>query len=480
MTRTLQATPLPLAAPPLGRQDLADAFRATRLMPFWLDSPEAPAPTPPLVQDTRADLLVVGGGFTGLWAAIQAKEQDPDLDVLLIEAGRVAHGASGRAGGIISTSIMHGLPNAVRVFPQDIAQLEAFGRDNLDGFEATLARYGIDADIEWNGEMTVAVSDEHLAALRADYELHSRYGHQVEWLDRDQLAEQIRSPLFAGAMWSRERSGTVHPAKLAWGLRRAALQLGVRLHELTPLVSLRDLGRELEVQVPAGCIRAPRVLLGSGTAKVGVGDIHRRVAAVRDHVLATEPLSAEQRSRIGWAQRQGIYDTRTQLNYFRLTRDHRIVFGGLLSYHYDGQANPPQDARVETYHRLGEAFYRTFPQLADVRFSHAWGGPIDYCSRGSVFAKLYLGGKAVFVAGYTGFGIGASRFGARMGLNMLLDRPGPERQLDIARLSPLWIPPEPLRWLGARITFHAIDGADTEGGWKRRWMQAIKALGFPM
>lgn len=479
MPRTIHAR-LPIGGQPIDRHDLTDAFRATRLMPYWLDSPDAPAPTAPLQQDTHADLLVVGGGFTGLWAAIQAKEHDPNMDVLLIEAGRVAHGASGRAGGIISTSIMHGLPNAVRVFPQDIDQLEAFGRDNLDGFEATLARYGIDADIEWNGEMTVAVCDEHLAALRADVELHRRYGHQVEWLDRAQLAEQIRSPLFAGAMWSRERSGTVHPAKLAWGLRRAALQLGVRLHEMTPLTRLRDRGAEVEVQSPGGRIVAPRVLLGSGTAKVGVRDIQRRVAAIRDHVLATEPLSAEQMVRIGWAQRQGIYDTRTQLNYFRLTRDNRIIFGGSVSCHYDGDPNPPQDGRVETYHRLAQAFYRTFPQLAEVRFSHAWGGPIDYCSRGSVFAKPYLGGKAVFVAGYTGFGIGASRFGARMGLNMLLNHSGPESQLDIARLGPTWIPPEPLRWLGAQITFHAIDGADAEGGWKRAWVRTIKALGFPM
>ncbi|WP_246480266.1 NAD(P)/FAD-dependent oxidoreductase [Inhella gelatinilytica] len=449
-------------------------------MPYWLDSPDAPPPTEPLRQNTRADLLVVGGGFTGLWAAIQAKEQNPNLDVVLIEAGRVGHGASGRAGGIISTSIMHGLPNAVRVFPQDIEQLEAFGRDNLDGFEATLVRYGIDADIEWSGEMTVAVDDAHLAALRDDYELHRRYGHQVEWLDRAQLAEQIRSPLFAGALWSRERSGTVHPAKLAWGLRRVALQLGVRLHEMTPLMRLRDRGATVEVTTPGGRIVTPRVLLGSGTAHIGVRDIQRRVAAVRDHVLATEPLSADQMARIGWAQRQGIYDTRTQLNYFRLTRDNRIIFGGLVSYHYNGDPNPPEDAQIATYHRLAQAFYRTFPQLHDVQFSHAWGGPIDYCSRGSVFAKPYLGGKAVFVAGYTGFGIGASRFGARMGLNMLLDHPGPERQLDIACLSPTWIPPEPLRWLGARITFHAFDGADAEGGWKRAWIQAIKALGFPM
>jgi glycine/D-amino acid oxidase-like deaminating enzyme len=459
---------------------LDEAFANTRLFPYWLDNADAPSPAAPLQGPTRADLLIIGGGFTGLWAAIQAKELMPELDVVLIEAGRVAYGASGRAGGIISTSVMHGLPNAVRVFPKDIEQLEGFGQTNLDGFEETLKRYGIDAEIEWNGEMTVAVDEAHLEHLRADHELHRRYGHDVVLLDRAQTAEQIRSPLFAGALWSRHRSGIVHPAKLAWGLRRAALSLGVRIFENTPLLRLDDRGPDVAVQTPQGSIEATRLLFGTGTAKVGVPDINRRVMAVRDHVLATEPLSDEQLRRIGWAQRQGIYDTRTQLNYFRLTRNNNIIFGGLVSYHFDGNPEPAEDGRKETYHRLAEAFYRTFPQLGDLKFSHAWGGPIDYCSRGSVFAKPYLGGKAVFVAGYTGFGVAASRFGAFMGLNMLFDRDSPERQLDIARLSPTYIPPEPFRWIGARITFHAFDGADAEGGWKRAWIQGIKALGFPM
>ncbi|WP_042338904.1 NAD(P)/FAD-dependent oxidoreductase [Paraburkholderia ferrariae] len=460
--------------------DAQAALAGTKLFPYWLDNPAAPGAEPELVGDTKADLLIVGGGFTGLWAAVQAKELMPELDVVLIEAHLVAHGASGRAGGIISTSVMHGLPNAVRVFPNDIDQLEQFGQHNLDGFEATLERYGIDADVEWNGEMTVAVDAAHLDPLRADYELHRKHGHNVVLLNREETREQLDSPLFEGALWSRDRSGIVHPAKLAWGLKRAALSLGVRLHEHTPLVTVTDDGSTVYVRTPKGSVRTPRVVLGSGTAKVGVADINRRVMQVRDHVLATEPLTSEQLARIGWKNRQGIYDTRTQLNYFRLTRNNNIIFGGLVSYHFDGDPDPQQDRERETYTRLAQAFYRTFPQLADVRFSHAWGGPIDYCSRGSVFAKRYLGGKAVFVAGYTGFGVAASRFGAFMGLNLLFDRESPERELDIANLSPTYIPPEPFRWIGAKITFHAFDGADAEGGWKRAWINGIKAMGFPM
>lgn len=474
------ATASPSTAREAMPADAARALSGAKLMPYWLDNPAEPPAEAALSGDTAADLLIVGGGFTGLWAAVQAKEQMPELDVVVIEAGRVAHGASGRAGGIISTSVMHGLPNAVRVFPNDIAQLESFGHRNLDGFEATLARYGIDADIEWNGEMTVAVEPEHVAHLRDDHALHTRYGHDVLLLDRQQTLEQLNSPLFAGALWSRNRSGIVHPAKLAWGLKRAALSLGVRLYEHTPLQDVRDEGATVRAATPNGSVRAPRVLFGSGTAKVGIPDINRRVLQVRDHVLATEPLSEAQLARIGWRNRQGIYDTRTQLNYFRLTRDNRIIFGGLVSYHFDGNPNPAQDERHDTYTRLAQAFFRTFPQLADVRFSHAWGGPIDYCSRGSVFAKRYLGGKAVFVAGYTGFGVAASRFGAFMGLNILFDRDSPERELDIANQSPTYIPPEPVRWLAAKVTFHAFDGADAEGGWKRAWIRGIKAMGFPM
>ncbi|SAK84132.1 FAD dependent oxidoreductase [Caballeronia temeraria] len=466
--------------PTSARLTVEEALARTRLMPYWLDNLAEPPAEPALAGDTHADLLIVGGGFTGLWAAVQAKEQMPELDVVLIEAGRVAHGASGRAGGIISTSVMHGLPNAVRVFPNDIAELEAFGQRNLDGFEETLERYGIDADIEWNGEMTVAVDPDHIGHLRADHDLHKSYGHDVVLLDAAATREQLDSPLFAGALWSRNRSGIVHPAKLAWGLKRAALQLGVRLYEHSPLTNVTDEGATVLVKTPAGSVRAPRVVFGSGTAKVGIPDINRRVLQVRDHVLATEPLTDEQLARIGWKQRQGIYDTRTQLNYFRLTKRNNIIFGGLVSYHFDGDPNPPHDQKRDTYYRLAEAFYKTFPQLSDVRFSHAWGGPIDYCSRGSVFAKRYLGDKAVFVAGYTGFGVAASRFGAFMGLNILFDRESPERALDIANQSPTYIPPEPVRWLAAKVTFHAFDGADAEGGWKRAWIKGIKAMGFPM
>lgn len=456
------------------------ALAEAKIFPFWLDNPARPEPEPKLAEDIEADLAIVGGGFTGLWAAIQAKEHDPSLKVVLIEADRIAFGASGRPGGIISTSIMHGLKNAVRVFPDDLAELERLGKENLDGFRETIERHDIDADLEWNGEMTAAVSDDAIPELREEFELHRQHGHNVEFLEGEALRREINSPVFRAAMWSHERSGTVQPAKLAWGLKRAALALGVEIYEHTPLRTLKSQGGGLIITTPEASIRADRVLLGTNAWAAGHPSIRRRVITMRDHVLATEPLTDEQLARVGWKSRQGLYDNRTELNYFRLTKENRIVFGGSVGYHYAGNTDPESDKHLDTYRGLARDFFDKFPQLSDVRFTHVWGGPIDYCTRYSMFFQQLYGGKAVYVGGYTGFGVGGTRFGARIGVALLLGQDLPELKLDIVRKLPTWVPPEPFRWIGAQITLYVLKDVDTKGGWRRGWINLITRLGFPI
>jgi glycine/D-amino acid oxidase-like deaminating enzyme len=460
----------------LRHRQLADAT----LFPLWLDNPAAPEAAAPLIGRAQADLLIVGGGFTGLWAAILAKEADPGRDVLLIEGGRIAHGASGRPGGIVSTSVMHGLSNAARVFPNDLAVLERLGIENLDGWERTIAQHGIDAELDWGGEMTVAVSRDHLSTLQEEYNLHRRHGHDVELLDRAGVQAQVASPLFEGALWSRERSGTVNPAKLAWGLRRVALSLGVRVHEHTPMEAVEEDGAALRVTTHDGMVRAGKVLFGTNAWCAGHRNIRKRIIPLRDRVLATEPLTAEQLGRLGWTNRQGIYDTRTQLNYMRLTADNRIVYGGRVGYYFDGATDPAGDRRIEVYDRLAGYFLTTFPQLDDVRFTHAWSGPIDMTTRMAVHLQRYYGGRGVYAGGYSGFGVTASRFGARLGLAALDGTGGPEMDLAVAQSLPNLIPPEPFRWLGAQITFRALDEVDAKGGWRKGWINLIHRMGFPL
>jgi glycine/D-amino acid oxidase-like deaminating enzyme len=456
------------------------ALRDVTLFPLWLDNPAAPTPERPLIGRSEADLVIVGGGFTGLWAAIQAKEADPGRDVVLIEAAKVAHGASGRPGGIVSTSIMHGLSNAQRIFPDDLEALERLGHDNAKGFADTLERYDIDAEIEWGGELTVAVDAAHLPGLKEEFELHRRHGYDVVYLDRDGAQAQVASPLYQGALWSRSNSGTVHPAKLAWGLKAAALKLGVRLYEDSPLTHLESAGAGVTVRTHDGSLRAPKVLLATNAFAAGDHRIKHRVAAIRDRIIATQPLTDEQLARVGWAGRQGVYDTRTQLNYTRLTKNNRIVFGGRVGYYFGNDTDPSADRDVRTYERLAKVFFTTFPQLDDVAFSHAWGGPIALTTRMAVHFQRYHGGKVIYAGGYSGFGVSASRFGARVGLALLDDPSAPELKLDCAATLPNVIPPEPFRWIGAKVTMYALADADEKGGWRRAWLRFVHALGFPL
>lgn len=460
----------------------ANALKDVTFFPFWLDNDAAPEVTPQHIGHTSADLLVVGGGFTGLWASILAKEANPDRDVMLIEAGKVAYGASGRPGGVVSTSIMHGLHNAERLFPNDIAELERLGQDNMRGFLDTLKRHKIDAHNTWGGELTVAIGDEALPAVKDEYELHSKYGHNVELLDKDAMQEQIKSPIFSGGCWSKDLSGTVHPAMLAWGLKKAALSLGVRLHELTPMENVERENGVLKVTTHDGTIKAKKILLGTNAFAAGDKRIKKRVAGIRDRIIATEPLTDEQLDRIGWKNRQGIYDTRTQLNYMRMTKDNRITFGGRLTYYYDGTNNtdPAGERVVDPYLRLAGAFNRTFPQLDDVKFTHAWSGPIALTTRMAVHFQEYMDGDMVWAGGYSGFGVSTSRFGARVGLAKLDGEDLPELKMDFATTMPNTIPPEPFRWLGSKITLYALDTADEKGGWRNAWLKLVEAMGFPL
>jgi glycine/D-amino acid oxidase-like deaminating enzyme len=457
------------------------ALANTSFTTYWLDSLDPVPDEPALQQDTNCALLIVGGGFCGLWTAIQAREQDPERDVVLIEAKSVANGASGRPAAIMSTSVMHGIDNTERIFPDDVAELERLGRENMDGFQATVERHAIDCDIEWGGEMKVSIGDDGLDTVEEDYQLYLKYGHDAIKLDQAGVQAEIKSPIFHGGTWSRKRSGTVHPGKLVRGLKQAAVKLGVKIYENTPHLSNHKTGDGITVQTPQATIKARKVLLATNAWAAGHRHISRRVAAIRDRIIVTEPLSEAQMEKVGWQHRQGIYDTRTQLNYMRLTADNRILFGGRLDYFYGNDTDPALDKTPQPFVRLAQSFYHTFPQLAaEIKFSHAWSGPIGLTTRMAVHYQKYHDADMVFAGGYSGFGVTASRFGARVGLAILDQTDIPETKMQFARTVPDYIPPEPFRWIGAKITMYALDTLDEKGGWRKLWVTMVQKMGFPI
>ncbi|MEE3919745.1 FAD-dependent oxidoreductase [Micromonospora sp. BRA006-A] len=200
---------------------------------------------------------MVGGGYAGLWTALLAKEADPDRDVLLVDAGTCGWAASGRNGGFCAASLTHGLANGVERFPGEIGELERLGRENLDAIAATVAKYDIDCDFERTGELAVAVEPYQLDGLAADAELARRYGHDVRLLNRDEVRAEVASPTYLGGMWDADRVALLDPAKLAWGLRRAALDLGVRVHEHTRVTGLARDGAALLARTSGGADAAP-------------------------------------------------------------------------------------------------------------------------------------------------------------------------------------------------------------------------------
>lgn len=457
------------------------ALSHTKFDTYWLDSLNPVGSETPLNQDISCDLLIVGGGFCGLWGAIQARQKNPQRDIVLIEARSIANGASGRPAAIMSTSVMHGIDNTERMFPHEVTELEQLGRENMDGFRKLIEQYDIDCDIEWGGEMKVSIGDQGLQTIDEDYQLYSKYDHEAVKLDKDQVQAEIKSPIFHAAVWSKKRSGTVHPGKLVRGLKRVAVDLGVKIFENTPHLRNSYRAGKIKIKTPLATIETDKVLLATNAWAAGHRKIKTRVAAIRDRIVVTKPLSPEQMEKIGWQHRQGIYDTRTQLNYMRLTADNRILFGGRLDYFFANNTDPAHDRTPEPYIRLLESFYRTFPQLKDeIKISHAWSGPIGLTTRMAVHYQKYHSGKMVYAGGYSGFGVTASRFGARVGLAILDGDDIPEVKMTFAKTIPTYIPPEPFRWIGAKITMYALDTLDEKGGWRKLWVKMVEKMGFPI
>jgi glycine/D-amino acid oxidase-like deaminating enzyme len=446
------------------------------MTPFWLDQP-APPRRPPLVGLEEADLVVVGGGLTGLWAALQAAEAGEG--VVLLEGERLAFGASGRNGGFCSASLTHGIGNGLARWPDELAQLERMGRENLDAIRATIARHGIDCGWHDAGEIAVATAAHQLPWLEEEAETLRAHGWDAQVLDGPEMRAQVHSPAFLGGLWTRDVSALVDPARLCWGLARAAEAAGARICEGSPVTALAPDGAGVRAETAGGRVLARHAVLATSAFPPLVRAIGRYVVPVYDYVLVTEPLSAEQRAAIGWEGGQGLSDVTNLFHYFRMTDDGRVLWGGYDAvYDFAGRVRAARDERPATFDRLAEHFVATFPQLEGIGFSHRWGGAIDTCSRFSALWGRALSGRAVYVAGFTGLGVGASRFGARVALDLLAGADTERTRLEMVRRRPLPFPPEPARWAGIRLTQRALAKADAREGRRGPWLRTLDRLGL--
>jgi glycine/D-amino acid oxidase-like deaminating enzyme len=447
---------------------------------YWLRGGPGPA-HPPASGSTTADVVIVGAGFTGLWTALALTDTDPSLTVVVLEAETVAFGASGRNGGFCEASLTHGLANGIRHFPDEVDRLEAEGLANLRALVAFTREHGIDCDLEETGTLSLADQAYQVDEFRAWVDEAAAHGETLEFLDRAAVQTEVHSPIWhAGLYRPPGRDVLLDPAALCRGLARVAVERGVRIHEGTPVTALERVAGGVVVSTASGArIRAAQVVIATSAYSGWFRRLRPLFVPVYDYVLVSEPLRPDERASIGWRRRQDLSDSNNQFHYFRLTADDRILWGGYDAIHYFGsRVGPEFDRRPATFQKLEAQFFRAFPQLEGLRFPYRWGGAIDTTTRFTVTFGQTMGGRVTYALGYTGLGVGASRWAGSVVRDFLL-RPWEDRlRLRIVDSPPIPIPPEPLRSMAVNLVRHELDRADREEGRRSVLLRTLDALGI--
>jgi glycine/D-amino acid oxidase-like deaminating enzyme len=369
-----------------------------KLDSYWLD-------TAPLFRDGQqgpveggADVVVIGGGFTGLSAALELGKRG--IPVTVLEAGRVAGEASGRNGGQCNTGLAH-----------DYAALaERIGADNARDFyrayESAVATVAsivseeqIDCDFFRGGKIKLAAKPQHFDKLARTYEsLLRNVDSDVELIPPERIREEVGSDGFYGGLVQRN-GAQMHMGKFGVGLAQAAARHGARIFEHTPVTGLKRLdGERYDVVTERGTIRAGRVLVATGASQIGpLQWFRRRIAPVGSFIVVTEPLSTAQLDEL-LPKRRAYVTTRNIGNYFRATADNRLLFGGRARF---AMSNPRSDEKSGRILRAGLASY--FPELADVRLDYCWGGLVDMTADRLPRAGQHEG--LFYSIGYSGHGV---------------------------------------------------------------------------
>jgi glycine/D-amino acid oxidase-like deaminating enzyme len=436
---------------------------------YWLDETETPQPAAALSGDRKADVIVIGGGFTGLWAAWHVKQLEPEARVVLLEADEhCGRGPSGRNGGFCNV-MWFSLPNMRRRWGDGAALAVARAAERaVREIGEFCADEGVDAWFRSGGYLqvsTAAAQDEIWSeALAASRELGAT--DAVQALSPAEVAARCASPAFrAGACYP--TSATLQPARLALGLRERLLARGVELFESTPVRALRDAPDGVEVRTPGGTVRAGAAVVAiGGAAKARRGPLRNRLTITSSHIVLTEPVP-DLLEQVGWTGGECITDCRTMLHYFRTTPDGRIAFGlGGGQIALGGRLRGKVEVDPAVVALAAERLRAYFPGIEGRRITHAWGGPIDVSPTHLPVVMPLPGGRAFAAAGYTGNGVGPAHMVARTLASLALDRRDEYSRLPIVDPSPQHVPPEPFHWLGGTAIRSAImskENAESEG-----------------
>ena len=364
-------------------------------------------------------------------------------------------------------------------WPEEMPTLLRLGRENLNGIAETIRRHNIDCDVEATGEMAVAVEQWQVDQLLESANLARSLGESVEFLDSHAVKEQVHSPTYLAGLWNRDTTLMLDPGKLVNGLQDAVTSLGVTIFENSPVAGLEKIGNKILVSTKSGKVSADRVVVATNAFNPVLRKMRRYVIPVYDHVLVSEPLSGSQLESLNWLNRQGVGDSGNQFHYYRLTKENRILWGGYdAHYHFGSRVGPEVESNDQTCGMLAEHFFETFPQLEGLSFTHKWSGPIGTTTRFSCSWGSSHNGQVSWAVGYTGLGVGASRFGAQVSLDLVDGIETERTELEMVRKKPFPFPPEPFRWLGVQITSSMMKRSDRNEGRRGLWLKLLDRFGI--
>jgi glycine/D-amino acid oxidase-like deaminating enzyme len=419
---------------------------------YWLEEAGGVAPAAPATGELRADVVVVGGGYAGMWTAWHVLERAPEARVVVLEADVCGHGPSGRNGGFCET-LWSNLPSLRERFSdeQALAACEA-SSESVRAIGAWCEAEGVDAWFRPSGFVlasTTEIQDEAVDRVLAAARDVGVEGTRIVALDGAGIRARCDSPLFRRGLLVPD-DATVQPARLALGLRRRLLERGVAVHEHSRVRALRVTGADAVVaETASALVHARSAVLAVNAATRGVRPLRSRLSVTSSHIVLTEPVP-DVLDAIGWTGGEAITDARTFLHYFRTTPDGRIAFGwggGQLAY------GARLDGRIEVDPRVAATVHRHlvdhFPALEGRRVTHAWGGPIDVSPSHLPQVGTLPDGPVHYAFGFTGNGVGPCHLAGRVLAGLALGEPDPSPPL--LDHTPTRVPPEPLAWLGGMV-----------------------------